>query len=204
MFGDDRKRNGDVGDVQLLALPERARILHGAEDIGAVNFVDGKFDQAIVKQDGGAGLDVFVQTREGLVDARGSARHVFFGKDELLAGVEFHGAFVLKKAGADAGALRVEDDADGKVELFAHLLQVIDMGAMLFVRSVREIEARKIHACHDHGMNGGFRFGGWTERANDLRTLVHNAPFSRIRELRTTQSIKQAQPCTLIEHIFVN
>lgn len=67
---------------------------------GAVNFVDGKFDQAIVKQDGGAGLDVFVQTREGLVDARGSARHVFFGKDELLAGVEFHGAFVLKKAGA--------------------------------------------------------------------------------------------------------
>ena len=65
MFGDDRKRNGDIGDVQLLALPERARILHGAEDIGAVNFVDGKFDQAIVKQDGGAGLDVFVQGRFG-------------------------------------------------------------------------------------------------------------------------------------------
>lgn len=105
-----------------------------------------------------------------------------------MPGVEFHGAFVLKKAGADAGALRVEDDADGKVELFAHLLQVIDMGAMLFVRSVREIEARKIHACHDHGVNGGFRFGGWAERANDLRTLVHNAPFSRIRELRTTRA----------------
>lgn len=64
-------------------------------------------------------------------------------RTELLASVEFHGAFVLKEAGADAGALRVEDDADGKVELFAHLLQVIDMGAMLFVRSVREIEARK-------------------------------------------------------------
>lgn len=121
-----------------------------------------------------------------------------------MPGVEFHGAFVLKEAGADAGTLCVEDDANGKVELFAHLLQVVDMGAMLFVRSVREIEARKIHACHDHGMNGGFRFGGWAERANDLRTLVHNAPFSRIRELRTTQSIKQAQPCTLIEHIFVN
>ena len=120
------------------------------------------------------------------MDARSGAGYVFFGKDELFTSVEFHRSLVLKEARANAGTFRVEDDANGKVELFTHLFQIVDMRAMLFVRSVREIEARKIHACHDHGVNGGFRFGGWAERANDLRTLVHNAPFSRIRELRTT------------------
>ena len=176
-LGDGGQAQIDVGDVDALALADLAVVLDDAVDVGALDVVDLQVDQAVIDQDVGAGLDLVgeVQVVEG--DVAGVAEVLLGGglggHDDRVAGGDGDLLVALEQAGADLGALGVEQESDGGLELGGDTADALDATVVLLVGAVREVEAGDVHARLDHLAQDIVVVTGRTHRAYDFGALEH-------------------------------
>jgi hypothetical protein len=75
---------------------------------------------------------------------------------------------MVEAAGADLGALKILKDTDGSLLAVSDFAETLDKPSVLFVGSVREIEASDIHACPHQLANHGFGVACGPEGADNL------------------------------------
>ena len=176
--GDGGQRDVDVGDVDALALADDAGVLDDAVHVLAVDALDLEVDQAVIDQDVGARGDLGGEVQVVERDVGGVAQPVLAGglrgHDDLVAGVDGDLGVVLEQAGADLGALGVQQDADGHAELAGDAADALDALVVLLVGAVREVEAGDVHARLDHLAERIVAVAGGTHGADDLGALVHS------------------------------
>ncbi len=112
LLGERGDLDRDAREVDALVLAEHAAVDDLADDVGALDVVDVKFDEAVGEQDAGAGLEVLGERLEGGADESGGAFDLAGCDGEELACDELDGLVSLELAGADLGALQVGEDAD--------------------------------------------------------------------------------------------
>ena len=76
----------------------------------------------------------------------GRAGYVTRSNRDDGAGFQLDRLMALQASSADFGALQILQDADGAVFLFGSAAQAIDVAGVIFVRAMRKIQARNIHA----------------------------------------------------------
>ena len=91
------------------------------------------------------------------------------GDDDLVAGLDGNLLAIDQKAGADLGALGVEQDADGHAELLGNTADALDATVVLVVGAVGDVHARL-----DHLADGLVAIAGGTHGAYNLGALVHS------------------------------
>ncbi len=99
------------------------------------------------------------------------------GDGDLVAGVDLDLGVALEQAGADLGALGVQEDADGLADLLGATTHALDTALVLLVGAVGEVEAGDVHACLEHLANGLVVVTGRAHGANDfgaLEFLLHS------------------------------
>ena len=75
----------------------------------------------------------------------------------------------MQASGADLHALRVEHDGDVRVELTGRLADRLQVLAVFFVRAVREVQPRDVHAGANHGLDGFERITRRADGRDDFR-----------------------------------
>ena len=145
--------------------------------------VDLEADEAVVDQEDGALLDLRGEVEVVERDVLGGAVEVLGGllggDDEGVAGLDGDLLAVLEQAGADLGALGVEQDGYGDAELGGESADLLDHRAVVLVGTVREVEASDVHAVQDELAQNLLVLGSRTHGANDLGLLAvsHVFPF---------------------------
>ena len=165
--GQGRDRQGDVGDVDALAVGQRAADDDfGLEVVGA-GAGDAQAELAVVEQQGGADLgggDDFLVRQ---VDAADVARGGVEVEPEGLAGLQLHAAG-LELADAQLGALDVGEDADGAADAAFDLADHADARGVVFVGAVGEVEAEDVGAGAVEAFDDLDGGGGGAERRDHL------------------------------------
>ena len=174
-LGDGGQGDVDVGDVDALALADKAVVEDDAVHVLAVDGLDLEANQAVVDQDDGALLSL---RRELLVvegDVGGVAEPVLAGglggDGDLVAGVDLDLGVALEQAGADLGALGVEQDADGLADLGGAAAHTLDAALMLLIGAMGEVEAGDVHARLQHLADSLVVVTGRAHGTNDLGAL---------------------------------
>ena len=93
------------------------------------------------------------------------------GDDGLVARLEVNLLAVLEDAGADLGALGVEQDGHGHANLLGDAANALDAGLVVLVRAVREVEAGDVHAVLDELAQDVLVLSGRAHGADDLGPL---------------------------------
>ena len=175
-LGDGGQGDVDVWDVDALALADEAVVHDDAVHVLAVDGLDLEADQAVVDQDDGAGLSLGRELEVVEGDVGGVAEPVLRGglggHDDLVAGVDLDLGVTLKQAGADLGALGVEQNADGLANLGSAAADALDTTLMLLVGTVREVEASDVHARLNHLADGLVVVARGTHGAYDLGAFL--------------------------------
>ena len=184
LLGDGGKADGHVGHVDTLALAQLSPVGDHAGDVVAIDALDLQANQAVVDEDDRAGLDL--GGKVGIIDreARRGSLDDLGGHDHMVARRQGHLRMVLEHARADLGTLGVEQDGDGDAELGGHRPHALDVGAMVLVAAVAEVETCDVHACDDHLTQDIVIIGCGTHGADDLRTLLQTI-FVRFVSLMT-------------------
>ena len=90
----------------------------------------------------------------------------------------------VRHASPDLGTLGVHHDGHAQVLFLGDAPHALDVGAMVLMAAVTEVEASDIHACEHHRSQDLVILGGWSHGADDLCLLVgmhdHNAPFMAV------------------------
>ena len=177
-LGDGGQRDVDVGHVDALALADQAVVLNDAGHVLAVDGLDLEGNQTVIDQDKGALLDLGGQSQVVEGDVLSGAVEILgrglSGDDDLIAGLDGNLLAIDQKAGADLGALGVEQDADGQTELLGNTTDALDATVVLVVGSVREVKTGDVHARLDHLADGLVAIAGGTHGAYNLGALVHS------------------------------
>ena len=177
LLGDEGHVQLDAGDVDRLAVGQRAAVERLADDIGAVLDLEHlKRDQAVVDQDAGADRNVVRQALIGDGDDALIALDVAGGQGEELTVLNLD-LTVFIGLGADLGTLGVQHDTDRHADLGTARLDHIHTCLMLLVRAVAEVHTGDVHTLTDHVLEHLFVVGGRTERANNLSSTHHNAIY---------------------------
>ena len=156
-----------AGEAHALAVGQFAAGHDLAADLRIGTLEHPEDHQAVVDQHRVADFQFLGEVLVGDGDALAVAEDVFGGKGEMLALVE-HDAAVREAAGAVFGALGVQHDGDGHVQLLAHALDELDLFQMFLVRAVGEVEPRHVHARHTHLGKRIFIVTGRADGADDL------------------------------------
>ena len=168
----------DAGDVDGLAVGERAGVERAADDVGAVlDLLHLEGDEAVVDEDAGAGLYVVRQAGVGDGDDALVALDVAGGQGKGLAVLDLDLA-VFIGLGPDLRALCVKHDANGQAELCAAGLDLVHTLLMLLVRAVAEVQAGDVHARLHHALEHLVVVGRRAERTDDFRSAHHNRSTS--------------------------
>ena len=165
---------GERGEVDFNAWEiDVAAGAHDAlgEDLAAdaVSFFGEDFhvDDAVVDEDGVAFGDVIDESV--VIDVDGVGFLTAFAADSELEDVAvFELEFCGEVAGADGGALGVEEDGDVALELFADGTDSWNDGADPVVWGVAHVEPEDVDACEDEFLEDFLGIGGWTDGGDDF------------------------------------
>ena len=144
----------------------------------ALDALDLQVDEAVVNQDVRAGLNLVGEVKVIQRDVLGRAEILLGGglggHDDGVAGLDGDLLVAFEQAGADLGALGVEQDADGQIELGGDAADALDAAVVLLVGAVGEIETGDVHARLHHLAQDVVAVAGGTHGAYNFRALVHS------------------------------
>ena len=163
--------------------------------VGALDVVDLEVDQAVVDQDVGAGLNLVGEVEVVKGDMAGVAKVLLgsglSGDDDGIASGDGDLLVALEQAGADLGALGVEQDANGLAKLGGDATDALDAAVVLLIGAMGEVEAGDVHARLDHLAQDIIVIAGGTHRAYNLGALEHS-------DLHLTWLLALIQPISII------
>jgi hypothetical protein len=171
-LGERGDADGNAGKIDAFVFAEQAAVDDFADYIVAVDFVDAEFEQAVGEQDAGALLNVFSEGFEGGADEGGGPLNFAGGDGEAAAGLEENRDVVFELGGTDLGALQIGEDTERLALFAADLADHLDEGQLLFVGSVREVEANDVDAGTNEVSEDGLGVGGGSESGDDFCTAL--------------------------------
>ena len=169
-----------VRKAHALAVGQHAAGGDAADDVRVGRGGDGQRDEPVVDEHGVARLEILREPGIAHGHALGIAGDGLGRERERVAAVQLD-LPVFKRADAVLGALRVEHDGDGQVELRAQLLDAVDAYLVLGVRAVGKVQARDVHAREHHGAQRLLAVAGGADGADDLRFSHIRLPLRMLR-----------------------
>ena len=146
LLADERHRQVSAGKVHALVVGDRAAVDDRADHLGVRLGIDAQANETVIDEDHPAncyvGRQILVSDRCPCV----VAQHLFRGERKSLPLLKFD-LSAVKIAQADLRSLGVEQRRDRQAELTAQANYSAELGFVLLVGSVREIESRHVHAC---------------------------------------------------------
>ena len=168
-LGQGRQLDGDARQVDALVLAQITVVQHLADDFTLGDFDDVQTDQAVIHQDAVADAQVVGEAGVGHGDFVFVANHCLVGGEgEGLAGDQRDIVATFQLHGTDFRTLGIQQDGCVLAGLGHHFTQVADTGAVLFVITVREVQAHDVHAGVEHLAEHFFGFGLGTDGADDF------------------------------------
>ena len=165
-------------------------------DVLAVDARNGEADEAVVDEDGAAHVDLARELQVVEVEVLGSAQALLGGLGrgdrDLGARRQLDLGVALEQAGADLGALGVEQDAHGGAELPGDALDALHAHMVLLVAAVAEVEAGDVHARLHHLAQRIVVIARRSHGADDLGSLNQHS------KLRSLQQQLAGLPCSCI------
>ena len=108
------------------------------------------------------------QWAKGSADAIRIAGNPGGGDHEALAGTQRYGRAACQRARADFRSLQVGDDGDGFLVLDGSGTECRDAARVVGVGTVREIQARYVHACVHQSFNDAWGRTGRADGADNF------------------------------------
>ena len=156
-----------LGEEHALAVGKLAADHDGADDLGLFDFFHLKNHQTVVEKDLVPGVHLLADALVGNGDARLVALDLLGRKCKSVPFLQKDFA-VPKGLDAEFRTFGIEQDGKRNVFLLAHLFDGCDFFRMIFISSVREIDARDVHSGIRHGADDFFGLGSGSQRADDL------------------------------------
>ena len=187
-------RHGQVnaGDIDALLGFDDAVILDGADNIGTLDSVDGKLDQAVIQHDAATGLHIAGQVLIGDGADFVGALDLAGGQGEFLPGHQLFGA-VGKGAKANFGTLGVQHGCHGQIQLLRQGAQEAVATGVFLVIAVGEVKTGNVHTVFQQLTQNAGLIGRGTHSANNL-CLTHKMyllMYSKKYQLSALYSILQ-------------
>ena len=143
-----------AGQIDALVLAEKSAVDDLAQHGGRCGRKHMQFDQAVTQQDAVAARDVAGHALVGRAHALARPVDRTDRNRKALPGNQLHGLFVLQRARADFGPLKIGENPDRLGKPRGSFPQPLDRPRMIFMSSVRKIQARHVHPGahqpHDH------------------------------------------------------
>ena len=140
-----RQRDHEVGQVDTLAVADRAGNLDLGVDRGLVVGGDAQPHLAVVDQQDAVGLGRLEDLRMGQGHALRRTRRLVHVEAQLLASLQRHRP-LGEGAQPELGALQVHQNGDGMPVLLLQRAQQVDALAMVVLRAVAEVQAKDVGA----------------------------------------------------------
>ena len=157
-----------AGEAHALAVGEHAAREHGAADLGVLDGADLEDHEAVVDEDFVARREVVGQPSVADGDDALVPDHVLAGGEGEVRPVPQRDLPAAEGADAVLGALGVEHDGDGEIELLPHGLDHVDLLLVFLMGAVGEVEARHVQARQTHGPEDGGVLARGADGADDL------------------------------------
>ena len=168
-----RHRELGAGHIHALMVGDRAAVLHGADNVVALNDVHLHADKAVVQQHTRAGREVlrqfFVSDGTDVFVAFNIAR----GERKCLPGFQRDLA-VFKILQADLRAFGIQQGGHRHTQLVAQCAQLGQPGGVFLVGAMGKVETGYIHPAHDHIAHHAFLICGRSQRADDFCFTQHS------------------------------
>jgi hypothetical protein len=140
-----RQRDHEVGQVDALAVADRARHLDLGVDGALIVGDDAQPHLAVVDQQDAVGLGRLEDLGMGQGHALGRARRLAHVEAQLLALLQLQRA-LGESAQPELGALQVHQDGDGMLVLLLQGAQQVDALTMVIRRAVAEVQPKDVGA----------------------------------------------------------
>ena len=184
----------NAGDVDALLGLDDAVILDGADNIGTLDSVDGKLDQAVIQHDAATGLHIAGQILIGDGADFVGALDLAGGQGEFLPGHQLFGA-IGKGAKTNFGTLGVQHGCHGQIQLLRQGAQQAVTTGVFLVIAVGEVKTGNVHTVFQQLTQNAGLIGRGTHSANNL-CLTHKMyllMYSKKYQLSALYSILQIE-----------
>ena len=141
-----------IGDVDALAVGDGAAVVHLAANLRVRYPLHGHAHQAVVNEDGAAGLHIPGQILVADADAGFIAHHVLGGQGEQLPGVQGNAVFP-KGANADLRALGVQHGGHGQPQFLPQAAYLLVALEVVFTGVVGKVEPGHVHTRQHQGLD---------------------------------------------------
>ena len=160
-----RRRHGDAGQVHALVAAQQSAVHHNRGHAQATHGGHQEFDQTVVDENAIARPDVVREVVIGDRDLVGF-RDVFGCKNDRAAVLKLTRR--VQRPDANTRALQVAENGHGPTEFGGDRTHDVDRSGVLFVRTVRKIDARDVQPRLDQIAYALGRIARWAECADNL------------------------------------
>ena len=165
----------DAGDVDPLAVLDRAAVLHPADYVGLRLLHHFHADQAVIQHDLAAQAHILGQVFIGDAANLPGAGDLPGGEGKVLAGLQVH-LSLFKGLQADLWSLGVQQGGHRDVQFFAQVFEHLQPALVVLVGAMGEVEAGHIHAAFHHGLQDFRGVRGRTQGADNFGLSHRAAP----------------------------
>lgn len=184
LLGHRRKPHDHVRHVHALAFAQRPAVGDSAVDVASFDMLDLKTDETVVDEDDRPRLHLLRQARVVKAEAFGGALDLVGRHDDGSSRLEHDLLVTGRHAGPDLRAFGVHHDRHAQVFLLGDASHALDVGAMVLVAAVAEVETSDIHTREHHRAQDLVILGGRSHGADNLCLLVgmhdRKGPFSAV------------------------